>query len=127
MASERFGCDGESLADGVRVFHLRGRLSDGAACFDFQERACRAIKGDVRGVVVDLAGVSHLDSCGIGILAALIVSSRNAGHPVVLAAAPPPVERLLEAIWFLRIVDHAASVDEGIRQVRAHPGGRPPG
>lgn len=123
MAAERFECVEDGLDDSVRVFHLRGRLCDAHGCFAFQERACLAIKQAVGGVVVDLAGVSHLDSCGIGILAALVASSRKAGHPVVLAAAPAPVERLLDAIWFLRIVDHAASVDDGIAMVRAHAGG----
>jgi anti-anti-sigma factor len=118
MATERFECTDELLDEGVRVFHLRGRLYNTSACFEFQERACLAIKDSAGGVVVDLSGLSHLDSCGIGILAALVASSRKAGHAVVLAAAQPAVERLLDAIWFLKIVDHAPTVEDGVARVR---------
>ena len=50
---------------------------------------------------------------------AIVASSRKAGHPVVLAAAPQPVKRLLDVIWFLKIVDHVPTVEEGVAHVRA--------
>ena len=118
MTTGHFAFEEEPLDGGVRVFHLHGRLSVGRPCFEFQEQVCEAIKGDVRGVVIDLAGLEFLDSCGIGILASIVASSRKAGHPVVLAAAPPPVKRLLDVIWFLKIVDHVLTVEEGVRHVR---------
>lgn len=123
MHKERFHFDEEPLEDGVRVFHAHGRLCDQSPCFEFQESACRAVKDETRGVVIDLAGVDHLDSCGIGILAAIVASSRNAGHPVVLSAAPPPVERILDSIWFLNLVEHTATLDEGIGRVRTYLSG----
>ena len=119
MTTGHFEFTEEPLDDGVRVFHLHGRLSVGRPCFEFQEQVCDRIKGDVRGVVIDLAGLEFLDSCGIGILAAIVASSRKAGHPVVLAAAPAPVKRLLDVIWFLKIVDHVPTVEEGVAHVRA--------
>ncbi|MCU0230448.1 MAG: STAS domain-containing protein [Acidobacteria bacterium] len=122
MRTERFDSTDELLDGGVRVFHLHGRLCSDASCFVFQDRACLAIKDSTGGVVVDLAGISHIDSSGIGILAALVASSRKAGHAVILAAAPPPVERILEAIWFLRIVEHAPTVAEGVGKVRSQSG-----
>ena len=119
MTTGHFEFAEEPLDGGVRVFHLHGRLSVGRPCFESQEQVCDTIKGDVRGVVIDLAGLEFLDSCGIGILAAIVASSRKAGHPVVLAAAPQPVKRLLDVIWFLKIVDHVPTVEEGVAHVRA--------
>ncbi len=120
MHKERFHFTEEPREDGVRVFHAHGRLCDASPCFEFQERACSAIKEEIRGVLIDLAEVDHLDSCGIGILAAIVASSRNAGHPVVLAAAPVPVERVLDSIWFLNLVEHTRTVEEGIERIREH-------
>jgi hypothetical protein len=37
----------------------------------------------------------------------------------VLAAAPAPVKRLLDVIWFLKIVDHVPTVEDGVLHVRA--------
>lgn len=80
---------------GVQVVRLRGRLGDGpegGQLFDALRVQCA--RGRSR-FVVDLAGVTHVDPQGIGVLAALLTLARNAGGTLVLAAAPGIVRSML--------------------------------
>ena len=84
-------------ADGPRVRDLIGSL--------FAQGAHR--------VVVDMAGVTHLDSTGIGYLVAAMNDAMNAGGELLLAAATPKTReafrltRLDSVFRFLDTVDHA--------------------
>jgi anti-anti-sigma factor len=68
---------------------------------------------EVGGVVVDLSGVSFLDSAGVRLLFALHATLTEQGRPMALVVpARSPVGRVLEIVDIQRVVWVARTVDE---------------
>lgn len=95
------------------VIHLHGRLRGKPECFEFQETA-RKSAGTGRRLVLDLGDVERVDSAGVGILATLYTSAQNGGGELVLAALRPEVHRVLDVLWFLRVLRHTGTVGEAL-------------
>ena len=112
MTKKSFEFSSETPAGGdggLAVFTLAGPLNGLEAAYDFQDEVRRKIAGGCRKIVLDLAEVGRVDSCGIGILASLMWSASQAGSRMVLAAIPSHVEKLLQIVTLLDHVDHAPS------------------
>jgi anti-sigma B factor antagonist len=67
--------------DGATVVHLEGEL-DLASVPKLQEALHSAQHGDVSQIVVDLRGLTFLDSTGLGVLIAADIAGRD-GHVAV--------------------------------------------
>ena len=96
------------------VFTLAGFLSGSEPAYEFQDEVRRKVAGGSRKIVIDLAGVERIDSCGIGILASLMWSASQVKGGMVLAAVPRQVEKLLPIVMLLDHIDHAASREAAI-------------
>ena len=96
--------------DGVVVARLGGEL-DIAEAGDVGERILDAVTVATRGVIVDLSGLTFMDSSGVSMLFSLArrVASRRQELRVV-APSDGPVARVLELVGF----DRAAPVHEDI-------------
>ncbi|MDX2127655.1 MAG: STAS domain-containing protein [Chloroherpetonaceae bacterium] len=58
----------ESSKNGVHIFELKGDMLGGPDAVDFKNRLKAALDSGEKKVVVDLGGVNHMNSTGIGIL-----------------------------------------------------------
>jgi len=105
----------DDIAPDAAVHHLSGRLYGTMEGYAFQEAIHRRARESLKVLILDFSRIERIDSCGIGILASILTSMRNANGRLILAAIPPPIAKLLDTVWFLRIVDHCASVDEARR------------
>lgn len=65
-----------------------------------------------RGVVVDLSGVTYIDSSGIAALVEALQRSRRVGRPFALAAVSDPALRVLRLARLDRVFTISATVDE---------------
>jgi anti-anti-sigma factor len=82
--------------------------------YEFQDEVRRKVAGGSRKIVIDLAGVERIDSCGIGILASRMWSASQVNGGMVLAAVPRQVEKLLQIVMLLDHIDHAVSREAAI-------------
>ena len=86
----------ERPAGDVTVLELNGRLvlEDGDTML--RDRVNDLIARDRLKVVVNLKDVNYIDSCGIGVLIAKLVSLRNKGGDLKLVHLSPRSYRVLE-------------------------------
>ena len=77
-----------------------------------------ATRGDARKVVIDLRGVTFMDSSGIRLLIETQVASQRDGFAFAVVRGPEPVQRLLEIAGLL---PRMPFVDDPSQA----PGGRP--
>jgi anti-anti-sigma factor len=63
-------------------------------------------------LVLDMAGVTFLDSAGVGALVQLFVHRRNGGQKLTLAALPPQSKAVLEVAGLLKLIPSSASAEE---------------
>lgn len=96
------------------VFTLAGPLNGLESAYAFQDEVRQLIAGGVKKIVIDLAGVDRIDSCGIGILASLMWSASQANVGMVFAAIPRQIEKLLQIVMLLDHIDHAPSREAAI-------------
>ncbi|MGB9514618.1 MAG: STAS domain-containing protein, partial [Candidatus Acidiferrum sp.] len=74
-----------SSNDGVTIYKANGKLG-----LETVNGFIQQMRGETAAyVVVDLSGVTFLDSAGVGALVSLFVSRRSQGKIFALAALPP--------------------------------------
>jgi len=69
-------------------------------------------------LVLDLSGVSFLDSAGVGALVSLFISRRNTGKRLALSALAQQGIAALQVSGLIHLLPLYASVDLAIRQFR---------
>jgi anti-anti-sigma factor len=102
---------------GTLIFALNGNLHGSPEGYEFQDEVRNRFSAGARRIIVDLAEVGRIDSCGIGILAAIAMSAQNAGGGLVLASLPQRIEQILGVTHFLEFVDHAGSIPEALQKL----------
>jgi anti-sigma B factor antagonist len=78
----------------VFILHCNGRIVYGDECAVLRERVVSILTGGPK-IVVNLAGVDHIDSEGLGMLVGHLVSARNRGGDLKLACPGTRVKNLL--------------------------------
>jgi anti-sigma B factor antagonist len=86
--------------DGVTVAHLTGEL-DLSNVVDVGDALVTAVGGDARGLVVDLAGLRHIDSAGVRMLFDLRRRMRQRRQGLVLAV--PPEARIRDVLELVAV------------------------
>ena len=79
---------------------------------------CRVRSEPASYLVLDLSGVSFLDSAGVGALVSLFVSRRSTGKRLALAALAQQGIAVLQVSGLIHLLPVHASVDLAIRQFR---------
>lgn len=72
-------------------------------------------------VVVDLSGVTFIDSSGIGVLVGALKRAREHGGTLVLVCPQPRVRRVFEITGLLKAMQLFESLDEAISAASASP------
>jgi anti-anti-sigma factor len=80
MGAERLAVEFERQSDGIVVLRARGKLERGTAAL--LDGILQALWADPSPVVLDLAGVDHIDSRGLDILLSAEASARDRPSPV---------------------------------------------
>ncbi len=94
--------------DDVTVYQLKGKLSlETVASFIPQMR-----QESARRVVLDMSGVSFLDSAGVGALVSLFVNRRNQGKTFALAALTPQATAVVTVAGLQKLLPVAKTVEE---------------
>ncbi|HEY5979165.1 MAG TPA: SulP family inorganic anion transporter [Microlunatus sp.] len=116
----------DELDPAVAVLRIDGGLFF-ASCEAVEDRTRDLIheRQDLRGLVLDCAGVNFIDSQGTAQIAAITRLTRRAGLDLQLARVKPTVVAVLERDGFVDLIgrDHLhGNVDQAVRMIRR--GGR---
>ena len=101
--------DKDAKSDGtIAIYHAKGKLSlETVSGFVQQLRP-----DESSTLVLDLSGVSFLDSAGVGALVSLFVSRRNQGRTLALAALTPQAKAVVMVAGLQNMLPIYATVDE---------------
>ena len=117
---DAFAIELRDAGDGAAVVVLEGEL-DLAAAPALRERLAQATAGAPRGVVLDMAEVSFVDSSALRELLRAHTGVRERGGTLVLAAVGPTVARLLELTRTTDVLALAPDVDQALTRLAATP------
>jgi anti-sigma B factor antagonist len=101
------------------VFILRcdGRIVFGDEGAALRERVGNMLAGSPR-IVINLKGVDHIDSGGLGILAGISVSARNRGGELKLVSPSKRVNDLLQRTNLDKILSLYGTEEEAVAAFR---------
>ena len=92
----------------VAVYQLKGKLS----LETVTEFLPKIRQEAAKHVVLDMSGVSFLDSAGVGALVSLFVSRRNQGKTFALAALAPQATAVITVAGLQKLLPVSRTVEE---------------
>jgi anti-sigma B factor antagonist len=99
---------------GVTVVELEGNVMGGPDASALNDFLHKLITEEKNHVVVDLKGVSFINSSGLGMLIGGLTTMRHSGGELKLARASKKVENLLEMTKLLKVFDLHKNVNNAV-------------
>ena len=99
---------------GVVVLMPKGKIMGGPDAGAVKERLHQLIDDGKKTVVVDLGGVSWMNSSGLGILIGGLTTMRNNGGDLKLANTTDKVQNLLMVTKLITIFESFDTVEEAV-------------
>ncbi|MGH7255192.1 MAG: STAS domain-containing protein [Nitrospirales bacterium] len=100
---------------GVRVLSVSGEL-DSQGCAQLTQDFDRLINGGARSFVIDLKGVTFIDSGGLSTLVRLFKRSRSSSGTLWLADLQPGVRRVFELTRLDRAFEIAPDAGQAVQR-----------
>jgi anti-sigma B factor antagonist len=104
--------------DDILIVDCAGRIVFGEESAELRESVKKLIAQSGR-IVLNLAGVSYIDSGGLGTLVALYTTARNAGGSIKLANLTERVSDLLQVTKLLTVFEVFDSEKGALESFRA--------
>lgn len=102
---------------GAMIFSVSGNLHGTTEGYALQDEVRQRFSTGTRKIIIDLSYVGRIDSCGIGILAAVAMSAQNNGSGLVLSSLPDRIVQILGVTNFLEFVESAESVPDALAKL----------
>lgn len=104
----------------IAVVRCRGRIVFGAEA-DELRRVILGLLTETRRIVLDFAWIDRIDSCGLGVLVASLISARHRGAEIKIAALGRKARQVLETAKVNRLFEIHQSAPEAIASFHVHP------
>ncbi len=105
----------ENMIGGVSVLELKGNLMGGPETTEVHKRVKDLAANGVKKIVVDLGGVSWMNSTGLGVLMSSLTTMRNNDGDLKIARATDKVKSLFIVTKLITIFDSFDSVDKALK------------
>ncbi len=99
---------------GASIYRLRGLLSNTPESYAFLDEFTQRVRKGERKIVLNIEGVEHVTSAGVGILAACYTSLTNAGGKMTLALVPTRARVILNVLKMLELLGDHATEEEAV-------------
>jgi anti-sigma B factor antagonist len=109
-----------SRTEDIAVVRCRGRIVFGEEA-DELRRVVLGLLNETKRIILNLAWIGHIDSCGLGTLVASFISARNRGAEIKFSALSPEARRVLRTTNVDRLFEVFESTEEAIRSFHPHP------
>ena len=104
----------KSEADGVTVLALKGKITIGSGDVALRASINKSVSDGQKTLLVDLGGVSKMDSSGLGELVAAHNTVTEAGGAIKLANIPSKLYNVMGVAQIISVFDVFDDVDEGL-------------
>lgn len=111
----------KQIKPGVWVLELSGRVQMGPDCKRIDHEVNHHIDQQENSIILDMAGVDHIDSAVIGQIVKSFTKLQRSGGTLRLAALSPMVEGVLKMTQVNRVISifpTAAEAAEGLPQTK---------
>jgi len=103
---------------GITVVEISGRIVGGEEAVLLRDKVKRLLAG-ATDVVLNLSGLTFIDSAGLGALVSLLTSSRAAGRMLRLVSVGGRVKQLLDITRLSSVFEIYGDVDQAVRDKKS--------
>ena len=104
----------ERKRNDVTILDLKGKITIGAAEEALRDAVHRVLGAGAQKLLLNLQGVSTIDSSGVGELVSSYTSATNRGAKIKLANLPPKINDILTITQLITVFDVYDTEDEAI-------------
>ena len=105
----------ERQADNITILSLSGRLTLGESSEDFRQTIKRLVEGGHNRILVNLQGVTRVDSSGLGSLIACFTSIKKEGGQFKLVHLNEAMQNLMLMTKLLTVFEVYESENEALK------------
>ena len=98
----------------VRIIELSGKITIGTGDVKIRELVDQALEEDQTKILIDLAGVTAIDSSGIGEMVACYTTVTKRGGQLKLLRLSPKIKDILHVTQLITVFDVLDNVQEGL-------------
>lgn len=102
----------------VTVIEPKGKITIGEGDVLMRDEIQKLLAEDKKSLVLDLSGVSYMDSAGVGELVSVYTSVKNRGGELKLSGLTKKIKDLLSITQLMTIFDTYEDVDQAIGSFR---------
>ena len=102
-------------AGDVTILDLKGKITIGVGDVQLRNAVQEVMNGGASKVLINMAGVSTIDSSGIGELVSAYTTATNRGAKLKLINLPAKVSDILTITQLITVFDVYDSEEEGIK------------
>ena|SRR5215472_7077211 len=106
-----------SRTEGIAIVRCRGRIVFGDEA-DELRRIILGLLNETQRIVLNFAWIEYIDSSGLGVLVASLISARHRGAQIKLAALGPKARQVLTTTKMDRLFELYRSADEAVQSFR---------
>jgi len=109
----------ERVVDGVNILDMTGRLVLDEGDATFREHVTDLLARGQTQIVLNLKDVSYIDSAGVGVMVAKLLTVRRAGGDIKLLHLTPRSNRVMTITRLLTVFEAFEGEQEAIRSFKA--------
>jgi len=102
----------------VRIVELSGKITIGSGDVKIRELIDESVAAGKKNLVLDLAGVSTIDSSGIGEMVACYTTVTKKGGHLKLLRLSPKINDILQVTQLITVFEVFDDEDEAVRSFR---------
>jgi len=100
--------------EGVVILDCKGRITIGVGDVALRDAVQEALKAGSKDILINLAGVTTMDSSGVGELVSTYTTVTNRGGKLKLLNLPPKVSDILQITQLISVFETFDDEDEAV-------------
>ena len=105
----------QRVRDGVAILDCKGKITIGVGDVALREAVQAALGGGHKNILINLEGVSTMDSSGVGELVSTYTTVTNRGGKLKLLHLPPKVSDILQITQLITVFEVYDDEDEAVQ------------
>lgn len=101
--------------DGVSILEPKGKITIGVGDVALRDAVHKAVADGSRKILIDLSGVTTMDSSGIGELVSTYTTVTNRGGKLKLLHLPPKIQDIMQVTQLITVFEVFDDEDEAVR------------
>ncbi|HUL42736.1 MAG TPA: STAS domain-containing protein [Bacteroidota bacterium] len=111
----------EKMENDVAVLTLKGDLLGEPDTTSLRDKIHSLVNDEVKHVVVDLGGVSYMNSSGLGTLISALTTMRGSGGDLRLARVEGKVQNLFVMTQLVKVFDTYETLERALASFKSKP------